>query len=119
MNRNIILMCLFLCLAASLFAFGVKEKENGKAATDVTIVQVTGVVRLVGNANFPELLIDNSKMLWYITKDEVSKLYDFQYKMVTVEGEETVRELKFGNGMSAGTRRELKNIKIISVKQEQ
>jgi len=115
MNRNIILMFLFLCLAASLFAFGAKEKDSGNPAPAVTVVQVTGVVRLVGNANFPELLIDNSKMLWYIAKDEMSKLHDFQYKTVTVEGEETVRELKFANGMSAGTRRELKNIKIISV----
>jgi hypothetical protein len=115
MNKSFLLVPLFLCSAVSLFAFGAKEKDSGKTAPAVTIVQVTGVVRLVGNANFPELLIDNSQMLWYIAKDEMNKLYDLQHKTVTVEGEETVTELKFGNGLSAGTRRDLKNIRIISV----
>jgi hypothetical protein len=72
-------------------------------------------VRLVGTATFPELLIDNSQTVWYIAKDETEKLRDLQYRTVTVEGEETVTELKFGNGLSAGTRRDLKNIRIISV----
>jgi hypothetical protein len=115
MNRNFFLTLLFLCLAASLPAFGSKEKDTGKAAPVVTVVQVTGVVRLVGSGNFPELLIDNSQMLWYIAREEMNKLNDLQHRTVTVEGEETVMELKFGNGFSAGTRRELKNIRIISV----
>jgi len=118
MNRSFLLAALFLCLAASLPAFGAKEKEgkenDGKAAA-VTVIQVTGTVRLVGTGNFPELIIDNSQTLWYIAKDEVNKLHDLQHRTVTVEGEETIRELKFGNGLSAGTRRDLKNIKIISV----
>lgn len=111
MNKNFLLIPLLLCSAASLSAFGAKEKDSGR----VPVVQVTGIVRLVGSANFPELLIDNSQMSWYIAKDETDKLYDFQHRTVTVEGEETVRELKFANGMSAGIRRDLKNIKIISV----
>jgi len=106
---------LFLCLAASLSAFGAKEKDKGKTAPAVTVVRVTGVVRLVGSATFAELVIDNSQTLWYIARDETDKLHDLQYRMVTVEGEETVTELKFGNGMSAGARRDLKNIRIISV----
>jgi len=111
MNRNFFLALLFLCFAVSLSAFGVKEKDSGKAP----VIQVTGVVRLVGNANFPELVIENSQMLWYIARNEMDKLRDYQHRTVTIEGEETVTELKFGNGMSAGTRRDLKNIKIISV----
>jgi uncharacterized protein YfeS len=112
MNRNFFLVPLFLCLAASLPAFGAKEKNKNKT---VTVVRVTGLVRLVGTANFPELIIDNSQTLWYIARDEKYKLNDLQHRTVTVEGEETVTELKFGNGMSAGTRRDLKNIRIISV----
>jgi len=115
MNRNLFLAPLFLCLAASLPAFGAKEKDSAKAAPAVTVVRVTGIVRLVGTANFPELLIDNSQMSWYIAKDEMNKLRDLQHRTVTVEGEETVTELKFGNGLSAGLRRDLKNIRIISV----
>jgi len=113
MNRNSLLILVLLCLAASLPAFGKKEKDS--PAPTITVVQVTGVVRLVGTANFPELLIDNSQTAWYIAKEEMAKLHDLQHRTVTVEGEETVRELKFGNGMSAGIRRDLKNIRIISV----
>jgi uncharacterized protein YfeS len=113
MNRIFFLAPLFLCLAASLPAFGSKEKN--KAVPAVTVIQVTGIVRLVGTANFPELLIDNSQTAWYIANDEMNKLHDMQHRTVTVEGEETVRELKFGNGLSAGIRRDLKNIRIISV----
>jgi len=115
MNRNFFLVPLFLCLAASLSAFGAKEKDSGRTAPAVTVVQVTGVVRLVGTGTFPELIIDNSQMSWYIAKAEMSKLQDMQHRTVTVEGEETVKELKFASGLSAGTRRDLKNIKIISV----
>jgi hypothetical protein len=112
MNRNIFLIPLFLFLAMSLSAFGAKEKN---VVAPSAVIQVTGIIRLVGNANFPELQIVNSQMTWYIARDEMDKLYDLQHRTVTVEGEETVMELKFGNGLSAGTRRDLKNIKIISV----
>jgi len=111
MNRNLFFALLFLCLAASLSALGGKEKDGGKAP----VIQVTGVVRLVGSANFPELQIKGSQMSWYIEKKEMKKFSDLQHRTVTVEGEETVTELHFANGMSAGIRRELKNIKIISI----
>jgi len=110
MNRSIIFTLMFLCLAASLPALGAKDKDGKKQ-----VIQVTGVVRLVGSANFSELIIDSSQNAWYVARDEMNKLYDLQHRTVTVEGEETVTELKFGNGMSAGTRRDLKNIKIISI----
>jgi hypothetical protein len=119
MNRFFFLAPLFLCLAVSLPAFGVKDKDAGKAAGKAapaeTVIQVIGIVRLVGTAIFPELLIDNSQMSWYIAKNETDKLSDLQHRTVTVEGEETVTEMKFGNGLPAGTRRDLKNIRIISI----
>jgi len=114
-KRYAIFFLFLITFVPMVFSLGGKEKNK----ESLNIIQATGVVRLVGNANFPELVIDNSKTLWYVAKDEMKKLYDLQQRIVTVEGEETVTELKFGNGMSAGTRRELKNIKIISVKQEQ
>jgi len=106
-------MFLFLCFAASLSAIGTKEKDGGKTAPAV-VVKVTGIVRLVG-ANFPELQITNSETSWYIADGERDKLNDLQHRTVTVEGEETVKELRFASGKSAGLRRELRNIKIISV----
>jgi hypothetical protein len=101
------LLLLFLCLAAALPAGGKKEKAP--------VVQVTGRVRLVGSAPMSELVITRQDKSWYIEREEGHKLFDLQQRTVTVEGEETVVELKFANGRSAGERRTLKNIKIIAV----
>jgi len=113
MNRNFFLAFLFLCLAASLPAHGAKEKDGGK--TKPVVIQVSGTVRLVGTGLFQEIVITGSDDEWYVNNEEMSKLYDFQHRKVTVEGEETVVELRFAGGMSAGVRRILRNIKIISI----
>jgi hypothetical protein len=47
--------------------------------------------------------------------EEMDLLKDLQYRTVVVEGVETVVELRFANGLSAGERRTLREIKIISV----
>ena len=105
---RVIFCLLFLCLAAFLPARGAKEKNS--------VIQVTGVVRLVGSGSFPEIVITGEDGEWRIEKEEEFRLRDLQQQVVTVEGEETVVELKFANGMSAGERRTLKNIKIIDVR---
>jgi hypothetical protein len=92
-------------------ALGSKEKDT--AASNV--VQVSGTVRLVGSSLFPEIVITGSEKEWYAAKEEMAKLVDFQHRVVTVEGEETVTELRFANGLPAGTRRELRNIKVLSI----
>ena len=79
------------------------------------IVQVTGIVRLVGNSPFTEIVITGQEKEWYIFREEDALLRDLQHQTVIVEGEETVRELRFANGLSAGERRTLRDIKIISV----
>jgi len=61
------------------------------------------------------LIISGSGIVWVIASDEREKLLHLQYRTVKIEGEETIIELKFNNGDSAGIRRELKNIKIIQV----
>jgi len=109
MNRYCFWGLLLLCITALLPAWGNRDRE----AADIT--RVTGTVRLVGTGLFPELVITGPEMEWHITPDEEKKLYDLQHRTVTVEGVETVTELYFANGLSAGTRRELKNIKIIAV----
>ena len=124
------------CLAAfcitALFALGGKEKEAKKNAQEipefsldfndqppgnlgeVRSVQVKGIVRLVGTGLFNDLVISGEHE-WYIAKEDRDKLHNLQHRTVTVEAEETARELRFANGMSAGIRRELRNIKIISM----
>ena len=104
---------LFLCTTSLLFAFGRKEKASEIPMPK--IVQVEGLVRLVGNANFPELIISGSEDVWVIASNERDKFINLQYRTVKAEGEEIVTELKFNNGLSAGIRRELKNIKLIEV----
>ena len=104
---------LFFCLAFALPALGRKENTSGTCQSG-RIVQVSGQVRLIGNSPFYELVITNSEGEWYISKEDSHKLNDLQYQTITVEGLETSTELTFGNGLPAGTRRELSNIKIKS-----
>ena len=109
-KRYFLLTGLMLLCVTFTHAFGSKEKVPA-----YEIVQISGVVRLVGTANFPELVITNSDGDWYITADERYKLHDLQQQTVTVEGEATVTERKSINGIFSITRRELKNVRIISV----
>jgi hypothetical protein len=105
LRRGFIVLLMVIPMMVS--AFGNKEKDN--------VVQATGVVRLVGTALFSELVITGSDKEWYIEKDEMDKLHDLQYRTVTVEGVETLRDVEMGNGRLVITRRELKKIKIVSV----
>ena len=124
-------LCLALCLAASLHAWGRKEVKSVEAQPaqnvpqtreaqtepeEKRVVRVSGRVRLVGHDPFPELVISGEDGEWYIAKEEEYKLKDLQQRTVEIEGEETVIELIFASGISAGQRRTLTNIRIISVK---
>ena len=95
-----------------LSARGNREKTPGEAPS---IVQVTGIVRLVGSSLFPELVITGTEREWYIIEEDRDKLYELQHRTVTVEGEETVKEMNFASGLSAGIRRELQNIRVITI----
>ena len=107
MRKHIALGLLFICLAAALSALGNKEED--------AVVQVTGRVRLVGSGPMPEIVISGQERQWYVAKEDSEKLKQLQHRTVTVEGKETVAELKFASGRSAGTRRTLSDIKIIKV----
>jgi len=118
-KRQIIIFILFVFYFPMLHALPSKEKDINadKGAEEKTIIIVTGIVRLVGSSAFSEIVIRGEDAQWYIAGEEKDKLHDLQYKTVTVEGEETVSELKFAGGQSAGRRRELRNIRIIEVQQ--
>jgi hypothetical protein len=114
-SRRILLFYIFLFTSVTaVFSLGGKEKNRKEP---LEVIQVTGTVKLTGTANFPEIIIANSEGSWVIAKEEMDKLYDLQHRTVTVEGEETVTELRFANGLPAGLHRELRNIKIIAVQQ--
>ena len=114
MNKKIFFVFMFLLFASSmLFAFGAKEKDE-----PAETIQVTGVVRLTGTSLFPELVISGEEARWHIAKDEMEKLFELQHQTVTLEAVETVTEIFFANGQSAGIRRELSRVKIINVAAE-
>jgi len=136
-GRSLFFCGFFLCLAVVLPAFGKKEKAETKTiviqeivpeknavdktdaeeaeAMKIALVQVTGVVRLVGGGPIPETVITGPDKEWYISREEDRLLRDLQHQTVTVEGYETVTELRFANGLYAGQRRALKDIKIIAI----
>ena len=134
-KRRFIFICLFcLGLTAVLPAWGRKEKaetkaiqntglarnavdkvEEGDTEAAITLVQVTGRVRLVGGGPIPEIVITGPDSEWYILREEDHLLKELQHRTVTVEGYESVVELRFANGFYAGQRRTLKDIKILSI----
>lgn len=94
----------------SLFAFGSSDKNKKE-----NIIRVTGTVRLVGTGLFNDIVITGSEHEWYIHKDESDKLFNLQQQKVIVEGIEEIFEMTFASGLSAGTRRNLRNVKILSI----
>ena len=106
-NGQFFFLLLFLCLAAALPAGGGKEKGS--------VVRVTGRVRLVGSSPVYEIVITGQEGQWYIAREESHKLMDYQHQTLTVEGAEEIEQLTLANGLPAGERRTLSNIKIISV----
>jgi hypothetical protein len=98
-----------------ILSAGGSSEKNGYAKQTSSIVQVTGVVRLVGSSPFSEFVIRGSEYQWYIAKEDAEMFRTLQHQTVTVEGEETVIELQFAGGQPAGSRRELRNVKIISI----
>jgi len=122
MSKQCCFLAFFLlCSAALLSAQGGRDEnvvsDETVVVEEAVVVQITGTVRLVGNANFPQIVISGSESQWYVVREEMNKLFDLQHRTVTVEGEESVRELTFANGRSAGFRRELRNIVIINIEE--
>jgi hypothetical protein len=132
-NRHFLSLFIFsLCFTAALPAWGRKEKAETKI-TDIknigvekieegeteaaiaTLVQVTGLVRLVGSGPMTEIVITGPDKEWYVSREDDRLLRELQHRTVIVEGYESVFELRFANGFYAGQRRTLKEIKIISV----
>jgi len=111
-RRYFLLTGLLLLCVTFTYALG-SMKKNDSAGRQ--IVKVTGVVRLIGTANFPELVLTDSDGDWHISADERHKLNDLQQQKVTVEGEATITEKKSINGIFTRKRRELKNVRILSI----
>lgn len=114
MSRIFSSCVLFFCLAASVFAVGRRE-EPPEPEPVKEIVRITGTVRLVGSASFSELVIAGDNKQWYVSREEMSKLMELQHRVVTLECVETIVEMQFANGRSAGVRYILSDIRIVAV----
>lgn len=116
MNKRLLLItALFLLCITASHARGNSEGNPQEQEAEPRLVQVTGIVRLVGTGLFNDIVITREKTQWYVTQEEMYKLHDLQHQKVTVEAEETIVELRFANGISAGSRRILNNVRIIKV----
>jgi hypothetical protein len=100
------LSLIFLCAAVNVFALGSKDGSKPQK------VEVSGIVRLVGNSPFSSLVISGDRE-WYIVPEEQKKLMDLQHQTVTVKGQEYYYDRTFANGTSAGRQYYLKNIVIV------
>ncbi|MCL2832749.1 MAG: hypothetical protein FWD78_06235 [Treponema sp.] len=109
----LILLMSAILLPAPLAAAG--KKDTSPQNKNIPVTQVTGTVRLVGNEPFTQLVISANDKQWYIDSADESKLREFQHRIVTVEGTQTITEMTFANGRPAGTRYTLSNIKIIKI----
>jgi hypothetical protein len=90
-------------------------EKIGEDETEAVLVQVTGIVRLVGSEPITEIVITGPDKEWHVSWEEDRLLRELQHRTVTVEGYESVFELRFANGFYAGQRRTLKDIKILNV----
>jgi hypothetical protein len=107
MPKRILFLVVFLCFSVVLSAGSVEEEG--------ILVQATGRVRLVGSDVLSEVVISAEDKQWYVAGEDMQKLKDLQQRTITVEGEETVKELRWANGRLAGRRRYLSNIRILNV----
>jgi hypothetical protein len=76
-------------------------------------LRVRGRVRLVGNMPFPQLVISDEEYDWYVEGADEALLRGYEQRTVQVEGSVEYRDLILANGQKIGTRRLLRNIKII------
>ena len=102
------LSLVFLCAAINASAFG--NRDGGSKPQKV---EVSGIVRLVGNSPFSSLLISGEDREWYIAPEEQKKLMDLQQQKVTVRGQEYYYDRTFANGTPAGRQYYLKKIVIV------
>jgi hypothetical protein len=104
--RPALFMGLALCIVFP--APGLGQREPPKTA-----VEVSGRVRLVGSSPNTELVITGEDREWYVSAKDRKKLMKFQQRIVRVKGKESFVDLKFANGMSAGRRYILEDIRLV------
>jgi hypothetical protein len=115
---------LILGLPGALFSLGGGEAEDRPPAADGRdheaealegqAVEVSGRVRLVGSASFPELVLtDRQNRDWYIDEASQKILEPHEQGMVTVRGTLVVQKMILADGRVLGTRRILTGVSLV------
>jgi hypothetical protein len=83
-------------------------------APDAEIITIRGVIRLLGNEPFPELVLtDSDGSDWYLDGDAKEKTRPYQHREITLRGQPEYKEMTLANGMSMGMRRFLRDAVIL------
>jgi len=120
-KKFIQLSFLLLFAAGNLLPLGNRDKtrtdpQRGEPQRDLSRVEVSGRVRLVGNSPMTSLVITGEDREWYIESAEEEKLMQLQQQNVTVIANEYYEDRVFANGTSAGRFWFLKDIVVIEPK---
>ncbi|MDR3139545.1 MAG: hypothetical protein LBT95_07700 [Treponema sp.] len=123
---------LLLPLSGNIGAWGQREspgEEQRRAAPQKTtapgtpeekeafpegILSIRGKVRLVGNMPFPRLVItDESNRDWYLEGPDRDLLAAYEQRSLGVSGRAEYQDIILANGVKAGVRRFLRDIRVI------
>lgn len=103
--KKILCLLVILLSASLLFAFGTKEHQR---------VEISGMVRLVGNSPFYELVItDKDDIDWTICEKEAKGFSHYQQQWITVSGKVKTEDLVLADGKKIGTIRTLSKVKLV------
>jgi hypothetical protein len=107
-----------LVLSAALLIASGKPAPSAPSAPSApvvpTLVQVSGRVRLVGNMPFPHLVVSDGEFDWYVEGDDELLLRRYEQQTVRIEGRPEYLDLTLANGQKIGTRRFLRNVRLLT-----
>jgi hypothetical protein len=91
------------------------EPQRGyDTAVQGQVVEITGIIRLVGNEPFGELVItEEGQRTWYIEGENRDALSRYQQRNVTIRGTVEIQETVLANGKYLGVKRILKDASLM------
>jgi hypothetical protein len=110
MKKILLYGVILLALPFFLFSFGKKEPK-APVVSQEPLVEVTGIVHLVGSEPFPELVItDDDDNSWYIDDNDRKTRARFVQERVTVRGTVRSQDMILANNQFIGTRKILSDV---------
>ncbi|MDR2096579.1 MAG: hypothetical protein LBP76_13845 [Treponema sp.] len=97
---------------------GAGEQADGspyETAVPGQLVEVTGIIRVVGNEPFSEIVItEEGQQTWYLEEESRALLGRYRQRKIAVRGTVELQEITLANGRYLETRRILKDVSLIS-----